>query len=58
MEPRNTNGNQSQRPHATASLTRSVVAWAVYTLAIAVVIAIALVCVPWVVVWCLLFDAD
>lgn len=32
--------------------------WVAWTVAMAVVIAVALVCVPAVVVWCLLFDAD
>lgn len=32
--------------------------WVAYAVALTLVVAIALVCVPWVIVWCLLFDAD
>jgi hypothetical protein len=32
--------------------------WTVWTLALALVIALAAVCLPSIIVWCLLFDAD
>lgn len=32
--------------------------WIGYTAALVLVVGIALVCVPWVIVWCLLFDPD
>lgn len=37
---------------------RSAVKWVWWTLGLTVVIAVALVCVPWLIVWCLLFDTD
>lgn len=32
--------------------------WAAWTIPLVIVLAAALICVPFVVVWCLLFDAD
>ena len=58
MEPRNTRSDPRHGPHATASTARSAVAWVAWTIALALVIAVGLVVVPAVVVWCLLFDAD
>jgi len=37
---------------------RAALMWLLYSVALTVVVAVALVCVPFVVVWCLLFDAD
>lgn len=55
----NTLSGQSQRPDAAeVGPARTALMWVAWTVAMAVVIAVALVCVPAVVVWCLLFDAD
>ena len=39
-------------------LTTDIVSWIFWTLVLACVICAALACVPSVIVWCLLFDAD
>lgn len=38
--------------------TSDVLRWIGWTVGLVIVVGIALVCVPWVIVWCLLFDAD
>lgn len=50
---------ESQRPHAAEVVPAGTcVRWVAYAVALTLVVAIALVCVPWVIVWCLLFDPD
>lgn len=51
--------HESHGPHeAEAGAARAAVMWLAYSVAITAVVAVALVCVPFIVVWCLLFDAD
>ena len=59
MGHRDTRSHASLGPHATeGGWGSAAVKWVLWTVVTVVVIALALVCVPWVIVWCLLFDAD
>ncbi len=55
----NTLSHKGHGPYeAEVGAARAAVMWVVYSVAITAVVAVALVCVPFVVVWCLLFDPD